>query len=338
MKIIILFFLTFFLLDNISARDTLNVIKQDQYTIEILHNDVKEIRRDQLNYRIEKDLLKETYSSNYTTIQIVISLILGIFTILGYLGLRSIFSQKKEYEFELFKLKDLKSEFEIKLKDLTVSQEKVEEQIKTIDRINDAQNKQIKILEIKEKVGTLYNQKNYHRTLDYVKIGLELSINDLELLIYRAYTLLRLRDYSNAIEAHKYAYGIDPSNSYLFTNLAELYLIEGHIEKYDELISEKGEQLKLENSILLTYFEIFKYFKQKRFIDMRKVISEYISKVDLTIIKNHVGDWDFIEVYDSIKYIENSIEKSLFINFTNYLKGNISGSQIKGILEASIPN
>lgn len=330
---VILFFLTILIVENISAKDTLNVSRHDQYSLELLQNDVKEIRRDQLNYKIEKDLLKETYTSNYTTVQIIISLILGLFAILGYLGLKGIISLKKEYDSELVKLKDLKSEFEVKLRDLTESQEKVKEQITTIDSLNEEQNKKIKILEIKEKAGSLYSQKNYQRTLDYVAIGLELTKDDIELLIYRAISLLQLRNYPEAIEAHKYAISIDTTNSSLIKNLAELYLIEGHIEKYNELIGAKGEHFKSDNNSLLTYFEAFKSFKQNKFVEMKKVISEFIEKDDLTINKNHIGNWDFTELYESIKSIENSADKTLFINFTNYLKGNVPGLQIKTILD-----
>ena len=81
MKNTLLIFLNVFITYNIYAKDSLNIVEQNQYQIEILQNDVKEIRRDQLNYKIEKELLKETYSSNYTTVQIFISLILGIFAI-----------------------------------------------------------------------------------------------------------------------------------------------------------------------------------------------------------------------------------------------------------------
>ena len=88
--IVTLMCLPFFGHSNDSAEIAIN-----KRAIEFLQNDIKEVRRDQLNYQIEKNLLKEAYSSNYTTIQIIISIILGIFAILGYLGIKSITSLKK---------------------------------------------------------------------------------------------------------------------------------------------------------------------------------------------------------------------------------------------------
>ena len=66
---------------------------------------------------------------------------------------------------------------------------------------------------------------------------------------------------------------------------------------------------------------------------MKKVISEFIEKDDLTINKNHIGNWKFDDLYEAIKSIENSTDKTLFINFTNYLKGNVPGMQIKTIID-----
>lgn len=333
MKYLYVILLTMIFVNITAAKDSLDASKQDNYTIELLKNDVKEIRRDELNYKIEKDLLKETYSSNYTTVQIIISLILGIFAILGYLGLKGIFSLKKEYDAELVKLKDLKSVFEAKLNELSSSQEKVKEQITTIDSLNEVQNKKIKLLEIKEKVGSLYSQNNYQHVLDYVDIGVELSKDDLELLIYRAFTLLNLKKYSEALEAHKKVAIIDPTNGPVIRNLAELYLMLGQIDNYDNLHQTRGELLKSDNNSLLTYFETFKFFKQGNIADLKRTISTFIEKEDLSINKNHIGTWKFDEMHDTIEAIENSPAKTLFVNFTNYLKGNMSGSQIKPMLD-----
>jgi tetratricopeptide (TPR) repeat protein len=332
MKNIILLILTIFLTLKISAKDALVISTNDNYTIEQLQNDVKEIRRDQLNYKIEKDLLKETYSSNFTTVQIIISLILGIFAILGYLGLKGISSLKEEYNSELTKLKDIKSEFELKLKDLSASQEKVKEQISTIDSSNEEQNKKIKILEIKEKISSLLSQKNYQRVLDYAAIGLELSQDDIELISVRAKTLIQLRNYPEAIEAHKLGIKIDPTNASLINDLAEIYLIEGHIERYNDLVNNKKEYFKSEQDVLLTYLEALKFFKLKMFSEMKKIISDFVLNGDLSTTKNHIDGWSFSDIKYSFQKIENSNEKALFINFTDYLEGNLTGAQFNTML------
>lgn len=231
-------------------------------------------------------------------------------------------------------MKDIKSEFELKLKDLAASQEKVKEQISTIDSLNEEQNKKIKILEIKEKVGSLFTQRNYQRTLDYVAIGLELSPDDIELVSFRASSLIQLRNYPEAIEAHKQGVKIDPTNALIIKNLAELYLLDGHIDKYNDLVNDKREYFKTEQDVLITYLEALKLFKQKMFPEMKKFIADFVEKDDVTTTKNHIGQWDFTDLNYSFKSIENSVEKILFLNFTNYLSGSLSGTEFNAKLNA----
>ena len=73
-----------------------------------IEESISEIRRDQLNYRIERDLLKEAFSSNYQTINIVIAIILGVFSVIGFLGIRDIGTIRRQYFNELNKLNDLR--------------------------------------------------------------------------------------------------------------------------------------------------------------------------------------------------------------------------------------
>ncbi|MBI5893904.1 MAG: hypothetical protein HZB79_09715 [Deltaproteobacteria bacterium] len=329
--------LIFFLLITTNlcySKDSTVSVNNDRQTLEKFENDIKEIRRDQLNYKIEKDLLKETYSSNYTTVQIVITIALGFFaiisTILGYVGFKSIFKLKGEYDSELTKIKELKSDFEIKLKELTKSQEKVQSQITSIDTLNEEQDKKIKLLEIKEKIGYYYRQKGYQRALDYIAIGLEMAKDDIELLMFRAFFLVQLRNYVEAIETYKKILTIEPMNQGAIRNLAELYLVAGQTGNYNNIVKDKLEFFKA--TPLLTYLEAFKFYLENKFTDLKNKISEFIEKQDVSINKDHLGNWDLTEFYDTLKNKYDSPEKALLINFANYLKGGMSGSQIKTLL------
>ena len=318
------------------SQDSTNTVTINSQTIQKIQEDIQEIRRDQLNYKIEKDLLKETYgslkdtyASNYTTVQIIISLILGLFAILGYLGLKGIINLKKEYDSELVKIKDLKTTFETNLKELKESQEKVKGQIESIDTINEVQSKKIKILEIKEKVGSWVNQNGYQRALDYIAIGLELAQDDFELLLLRAYSLFKLRRYAESIEAHKKVLLVDADNQSIIQNLSELYLIVGQIDNYTNLTKEKLEFIKMHSEGLFQYFEAFKFFLQNNTAELKKTILEFIDKQDLSISKNYIANWNFLDLYDFLKSKPEKPEKTLLINFTNYLKGGMTGLQMK---------
>ena len=333
MKQIVLIFLLFFTANLCYSKDSINTVNNDRQTFEKIQDDIKEIRRDQLNYKIEKDLLKETYSSNYATVQIIISLILGLFAILGYLGFKEINSLKKQYDSELTKIKELRYDFEAKRKELTESQEKVKVQLTSIDTLNEEQSRKIKILEIKEKASSWFSRKGYQRALDYIAIGLDIVQEDIELLMLRAMSLLKLRNYAEAIEAHKKVLTIEQANQGIIRNLAELYLLVGQIDNYNNIVKDKSELFKSDSDSLLTYLEAFKLYLENKFTDLKKIISNFVDKQDPAINKNHLDTWGLEEFYDVLNSKPNSPEKTLLVNFANYLKGSVLCSQIKELIK-----
>jgi hypothetical protein len=100
--------------------------------IEDVERTVKQIDAHQLNYKIEKDLLKETYSNNYEKISLVITLILGVMGVFGYLGLRDITSIKKEYEMELSNLKQIQGQFNIKSQEFDTEKKKFQDDLNEV--------------------------------------------------------------------------------------------------------------------------------------------------------------------------------------------------------------
>ncbi len=55
---------------------------QNDEQLRKIEDQLSEVRRDQLNYKIEKDLLKEAYSSNLQIVNAVIAIALGVFAVL----------------------------------------------------------------------------------------------------------------------------------------------------------------------------------------------------------------------------------------------------------------
>ena len=104
---ILLFFATF----SFGQNDSLRIVETN-YKLHQLEEQLQQVKTNQLNYKIEKDLLKETYSNNYSRIQTIITIVLGLLTVLGFLGINSITKTKKEYENELKEFKDLKAQLE----------------------------------------------------------------------------------------------------------------------------------------------------------------------------------------------------------------------------------
>ena len=95
---ILVFGLAIFAKENIAAQQsptspapsTSNSQADEQRELNRLNDALAEVRRDQLNYKIERDLLKNAYTSSFQTINLVLTMILGAFAVLGYLGLRGL--------------------------------------------------------------------------------------------------------------------------------------------------------------------------------------------------------------------------------------------------------
>lgn len=322
-------FLTILLFLTLFTKGQIDTIKEIQTADEIekLSSDIKEIRRDQLNYKIEKDLLKETYSSNYSMIQIFISIILGVFAVLAYLGLKSIMTLKKEYDIELAKLRDVKISFEAQLKTFSDSQIKIEERVKSIDIQNETQNSKIKILEVREKVNSLFIQKSYSMALEYVNAGLEIAKDDLQLLINRAKILNKLKSFSEAVEAHKKVLIFDPKNDGISLDLAELYLIVNQPKTYEIFVKSIQEAFAKRDTFVTAYFDAFKYYRLGDQLMLNSIITKFMVDKDLTVNHKQEG-WGFEEFNEQMdKETSTEIQKTLK-TFVNYLGGFTTGDEL----------
>jgi len=94
-----------------------NLILYELYDsrLKILEDSVEEVRRDQLNYAIEKDLLTKTYSSNLETVNTIITIILVIFAVLAFLGLLSISNLRSQLKFDVETFQNQRIELERRL-------------------------------------------------------------------------------------------------------------------------------------------------------------------------------------------------------------------------------
>lgn len=126
-----------------SFKDNLETIKRSQSNLE---SNLKSVEKNQLNYKIEKDLLKETYSNNFERVNTVITIILGIVGLFGFFGIRDIGSIKKQYLTELEKLKTLQNDFTLKAAEFENEKVKFDSEINKIVLENQQQNSKIKLL------------------------------------------------------------------------------------------------------------------------------------------------------------------------------------------------
>ncbi len=288
---------------------------------------VKEIRRDQLNYQIERDLLKEAFSSNYQTVNIVLAIVLGLFSLIGFLGLRDIGAIKKDYIEELEKLNTLRKDFEIKVELYEAEQKKALEKYSTIVKTNDEQNRRIKILELQEKIASLMHTNNYQRALEYLAVALEMDPNNAFFYLNKGLSLWRVGDLSGAISAYTQATKLDADDLNAVMNLIELYLLTKRFDDFEALYSKNKQAVITRHSAALSfYFEALELFLKKDLNKLKSLTSNFIATVSPG--KQKRTDWDFKDALKELAPKPDEQLSELLLLIIEFLRGEVSKEEV----------
>lgn len=299
-----------------------------------IENQLKEVRRDQLNYKVEKDLLKETYGNNYNLLSLVITIVLAIIGFFGYVGIKDINGIKKEYEAELNKLTILKSGLEQKIKDFDNVQIRYDSDIKSIIEQNEEQNRKIKILEYKSKIDRLYEEKKYAAALENCLHALNIAPNDIQILTCKARVYAITRSYPEAISTYLEIIKLDEKNITAIFNLAEVYLFNNQNLESAKIVEENSQHFISDSSSgALKLFKVLTLLNEK---NLNKLVDEVKQQINLLSLDDkikRIPNWDFKDVYSFVNSLKDSKEKDVTIQYLNYVTGKISGSDLISILE-----
>lgn len=313
--------LTLFHSDCLAQSKDIKDILSIQNRLDRIESNLTEIRRDQVNYKIEKDLLKETFSSNYQTIIIVLTIVLGLFTAIGFLftaigflGIRDISAIKKEYSAELEKINALRKDLEIKVSKIGEEQEKVKTDYLEIIKTNEDQSRRIKVLELQEKIASLIAAKNHHRALEYAIVGLDLDPHNIILFDQKAQTQWKLNDLEGAVKTYTELLKEDPDSKTALINLMELHLFLKRIQDYDVLYSNNKSWVDQKDNFTVTmYFNLLKNYQLDQQEQLTKLTHEYLNK--LPAEKKRHADWNFEDVQRFLLHQPDSRPKKLLTTF-----------------------
>lgn len=318
-------------------KDSLKITQLD-YKIEQLDNQAQEIRRDQINYRIEKDLLKETYSNNYDRISLIITIILGIIGVLGYLGIRDINTIKKEYSSELSNLKQAQTDIATKYLEFQTSKEKYDTELKDIFKTNEEQNKKIKVLELKDKISNLFKEKQYSTALEFCIVALELTPNDISLLHEKARINTRMLSYKDATVTYNKLLELDKNNQTAIVDLTEVYLLDKQQIEYQLMLSKHADVFnQTKNKDVLNLFSIIIHYQQKNLEKLKEISLSKIDTNDLTSKKSRIEGWIFSDMLTYIANESASEEKLIAQNLLWYLDGQQSASEFSTRTKIILP-
>ena len=291
------------------------------------------MRRDQLNYQIEKNLLKETYSSNFQTINIVLTIVLSAFSILGYLGLKNVGSLREAFDKELQEYRGMKKELELDLKNLKAEQTLAKTQVEKLAAKNEEQDRRLKALEIQEKVISLMKEGQHNLALDYLKVGLILTPDNVMLHKFQADCLGIVGRFTDAIESYICILKLDPQMSPAILNLAELYALTGPSDELDlHMKTHQGILERRAKFSLMWYLTAINLFMKGDLKSLIAHVPKLLEKVPAGKNAPLLGKWRDEEVLRVLSDRAALPGAQLMLSIVSFFKGEID----KAVLEAAL--
>lgn len=304
--------------------DSLRLIQLES-KYQILEDRFKEVKRDQLNYSIEKDIYKEVYSNNFERINLSITFVLGLFGILGFLGIRNINTIKKDYDIELQELKSLRLNFETKVAEINSFKEKYDKEIEKITNTNIDQSNKIQLLELKEKIKKKINDKEHNMALETSLVALEIAPNDISLLKDISIIYCRLGAYKDSIRMLKRVLEIDPENKVCISDLVEIYYFNNQIDAAKKLIEAHPDWVDNERKEqIMQYLNIINLYHNSSLEELIHSVKAQIDTHNLEDEKQRFS-WNFDDIHHFHAHVKYPTKEKILIHYIWFLKGDING-------------
>lgn len=301
---------------RIAINDSLAKIKSE---ISVLKYELETIKRDKLNYEIEKGLLKSSFSSNLQVLNIFLTALLLFFTIvggfLGYIGFKNISEVKSNYNIELDKLSKLRESYEKRFKGFQSREKVFQERMEEIESINATQSKKIRILEVKNSIIESLKNKNYSHSFKLANIALDESPEDYELNAYKSYALVRMKKYEEAVVANLKALELakeqrkDMITNNMY-NVLEFELFAGKIEMHKKHRIDYSDHLRY--STLNKYFDALCLFMENKVDDLKIHFLDYFKSEPKMVA---FPSWSFEDLKVFINDNKKKPGYDLFLDF-----------------------
>lgn len=284
---------------------------------------VDELRRDQLNYKIEKDLLRDAYSSNLETVNTVTTLVLALLTILGFLGVRGIFSLRTEFRDELKAFGNLTNEAKVRLDEIERSHKDFSNQISRLDEVNEMQNARISTMELHDQASTAFEKNDFLRTVELMNSALEANPHDVVALNQKALALFKLNKFAEACGVLTKALEIDPDNTSASSNLLEGLICAGRIGDFDAVL-ERHRFDVAKTDHLEPYLLALRLFSANDSGGLFGHILEHLGKLPDPDETEIFLDWTFDDIRRATKSAYGTNIRKALMTYTEVLAGDLS--------------
>ena len=309
-------------------------IQQIHIELKNVRHDVEILRRDQINYTIEKDLLKEAYSSNIQTINLVITIVLCVLGVLGYLGIRSVNEIRTDYSVELEKLKTLKTQLVSEIETVRSKQKEVEGQVGDLAKTNEDQNRRLKVMELIEKISKLISLKQWAWALKYVEIALGLDPENTLLLSQKANCHANQGELTAAIETVKKVLALEPEDSSHALNLLEFLALTNQRDEFEKIYSRYKVAVDGENDGSLSVYLKALLWTMGGDLAAAKEILQKFAEVQGAEAKKFRESWSFNEARTIISKIPAGEQRAMADAMISLFEGKTPPPEFLKVLNA----
>jgi len=319
-----------------APEDIRNDIQQLKRDTKVSSDDLAILRRDQVNYRIEKDLLKEAYASNLQSINIIVAIVFGVITLvgglLGYLGVRGIRELRADYAKELDQLKTVKTGLENELTSLRAKQTAVENRVGDLTKTNDEQDRRLKVLELIEKVSELLQTRQFEWAMEYISIGLGLDPKNVRLLSLKTACHGKLGEFTAVIDSAKKILEIEPENNFIVCNLLETLAITNKTAEFNELYAKhKAAVDAKDDGALIVYLRALLALTKGDIGNAKAQLAPFVSKCPEGAAAR-LGRWEFDESMHVISRMPDGESKALALKVVQFFQGSLPTQGLKAVL------
>lgn len=289
-------------------------------------DDIAIIRRDEINYQVERDILKEVYTSHIQSIGLMISAVsiaVGLFfAVLGYLGFKSVGGLKDDYTAELKNVQALKAKLEQEFEELKSKQSKTEVEV-------DVLASKVGLIELTEKIGALINAGNYEWALEHIRVGMEVNPEYLPLLRQFAHCQVRTHEFDTAILSYRKILASKSKNAGDIQNFAELLIISEHLDDYKELYKNHKSAIdKAHNGILTIYFDTLCGVQSANLDEARKSLLPLFEKSP-SGASVKMPNWQYSDLIEKITEMPEGEIKTFAEKFIGFFNGTVSTEDMR---------
>lgn len=313
-----------------------NDIQQLKRDIKANTDDVAILRRDQINYRLEKDLLKEAYASNLQSINIIVAIVFGVVTlvggVLGYLGVRSIRELRADYAKELDQLKTVKTSLEIEIASLGAKQVAVEGRVGDLTKTNEEQDRRLKALELIEKVSELVRTRQFAWALEYISIGLGSDPKNTRLLNLKAACHGKQGEFAALIDTCNRILEVEPEDVSVVCNLLEALAITNKAAEFEVLYAKHKAAVDAHSAgALIVYLKTLLALTRGDIRNAKAQLAPFANNCPEGAAAR-LGSWQFDEPTLMVSRMPDGEVKVLAQKIVQFFQGSLPTQELKAVL------